>query len=227
MGAWGDMGRQAVAPVAVVAATLVLGSALRADTAQACANGGLRPTSSNLARVEKALVCELNVERAKAGRVPLERDRRLDRSAIRQTRDMVRRGYVAHQRRGGPSLLERIRDTGYFRGTRSGLYSENLGYAPPERATAEGMTRAFSLSESHRKTMLYGRFRNVGIGSVMIDPNPAFYSDYPAVVFTFDFGRRYERHRRCRRAATATDDRSDSPGTAVPPRRWCSRRSSA
>jgi hypothetical protein len=84
------------------------------------------------------------------------------------------------------------------------------------------MTYAFSLSESHRKTMMYGRFRNVGIGSVIIDPHPAFYADYPAVVFTFDFGRRYERRRTCRRAASSAEG---SRGRAVPPRRWCERRS--
>jgi hypothetical protein len=119
-------------------------------------------------------------------------------------------------------VLERIRDAGYFQGARSGIYSENLGYAPPERATAAGMTRAFALSESHRKTMLYGRFRDVGVAAVMIDPHPAFYADYPAVVFTIDFGRRYERRRRCRRRVTAAESR----GRALPPRRWCRRRSS-
>jgi uncharacterized protein YkwD len=192
---------------------------------QSCPDADLRPTGSNLPRVEKALVCLLNVERRRESRAPVSRDRRLDRSALRHTRDMTERGYFAHQRKGGPTLLARIRLTGYFEGARSAVYSENLGYAPPERATAESMTRAFSLSESHRKTMLYGRFRDIGIGSVLIDPHPAFYADYPAVVFTFDFGRRYERRRRCRRVAAAQGE--DSRGRTTPPRRWCRRRASS
>lgn len=222
------MGRQevAVSPVhvAVAAASLALVPVARADAGSACPDSTLRPTTRNLARVEQALVCELNVERVKAGRVPLTRDARLDRSALRHTRAMARHSFFAHQRRGEPSLVRRIREAGYFKGARSGLYSENLGYAVPERANAASMTHAFSLSESHRHTMLYGRFRNVGIGAVFVDPNPAFYPDYRAVLYTFDFGRRYERYRHhCRRRAAS------APGTgrAVRPRRWCHRRSAA
>jgi uncharacterized protein YkwD len=171
--------------------------------------------------VEAAMVCLLNVERKREDRVPLTRDTRLHRSATRHTRDMTTRGYFGHQRRGGPSLIDRIKGAGYFKGARAGLYSENLGYAPPERASAASMTHAFSLSESHRKTMLYGRFRNVGVGARMIDPNPAFYPDYPAVVFTIDFGRRYERRRRCVRARSS----AEGERRTVRPRRWCRRRS--
>lgn len=170
------------------------------------------------------MVCLMNAARAEEDHAAVHRDPRLARSALRHTRDMTERGYFAHRRKGGPTVLGRIRAAGYFEDARSGLYSENLGYAPPERATAASMHRAFSLSDSHRKTMLYGRFRDVGIGSVIVDPQPAFYADYPAVVFTIDFGRRYERRRRrCRtnEAVTATDDPRKR---ALPPRRWCRRR---
>ena len=170
------------------------------------------------------MICLLNADRAADERAPVTRDRRLERSAARHTRDMTRRGYFAHDRKGGPSVLDRIRGARYFEGARSGLYSENLGYAPPERATAAGMHNAFSLSDSHRKTMLYGRFRHIGIGSTFVEPQPAFYAEYPAVVFTIDFGRRYERRRRCRTAATSTDD---TRKRALPPRRWCRRRSAS
>jgi uncharacterized protein YkwD len=218
------MGRQAVAPVqlAVAAASLVLAPGVRASSGSVCPDANLRPTAANLVRVETAMVCLLNVERTRVGHAPVTRNRRLDRSSARQTEDMTTRGYFAHERRGGPSLLERITDAGYFTGARSGLYSENLGYAPPERARAARMTAAFAYSESHRKTMLYGRFRNVGVNAAYIDPNPAFYADYPAVVFTLDFGRRYERRRRCRRAGAGVDE--GSGGRATPPRRWCRRR---
>ena len=171
------------------------------------------------------MICLLNEDRRREQRAPVARERRLERSAARHTRDMTRRGYFAHFRRGGAALLERIKQAGYFEGARSGLYSENLGFAPPERATAASMHRAFALSESHRRTMMYGRFRDIGIGSVMTDPNPAFYADYPAVVFTLDFGRRYEYRRRCRRAGRTAEDTSEDGRRALPPRRWCRRRS--
>ena len=219
----GVTGRWAPGPVqvAVAAAALVLAQPGRAAAVERCDDANLRPTAANLARVEAAMVCVLNVARKRAGRHPVERDTRLDRSARRHTRDMVAEGYFAHQREDGPSLLRRIRDTHYFRGARSGLYAENLAYAPPENASAMSMTDAFSVSDYHRRTMLYRRFRDVGIGTAYVDPNPAFYPDWPAVVFTLDFGRRYERRRRCDGAQRETESGSG----ATRPRRWCRRRS--
>ena len=167
------------------------------------------------------MVCVLNVERKRAGRPPVERARRLDRSAARHTRDMVEQGYFAHQRDGGPTVLKRIRQADYFDGARSGLYGENLGFAPPENASARRMTDAFAVSRYHRKTMLYGRFRDVGVGAAYVDPDPAFYPDWPAVVFTLDFGRRYERDRRCQ----TRNHETDSGSGTTRPRRWCRRRS--
>ena len=214
----------AVAPVqvALAAAALLLAQPGRAAAAEQCPDAALRPTPSNLARVEAAMVCVLNVERKHAGRHPLDRARRLDRSAGRHTRDMVDEGYFSHQRDGGPTLLQRITKVDYFDGARSGLYGENLGYAPPENAGARRMTDAFSVSDHHRRTMLYRRFRDVGIGTAYVDPDPAFYPDWPAVVFTLDFGRRYERRRRCQTAQHETDS-----GSATRPRRWCKRRRAA
>ena len=221
------MGSGTIAPAHVaVAASLVLIPAVRPGVAAACPDAELQPTQSNLARVEAAIVCLLNVDREALERAPVTRDLRLERSAVRHTGDMTRRGYFAHTRKDGPTVLERIRRARYFAGARSGLYSENLGYGPPERATAASMHRAFSLSTSHRKTMLHGRFRNIGIGSTMIDAHPAFYPDYPAVVFTLDFGRRYEHPRRLCRRRAASAARTDPSGRALPPRRWCRRRSS-
>lgn len=221
----GVTGKGASAPVqlAVAAAALLLAQPGRASAAEHCPDATLRPTATNLARVEAAMVCVLNVERKRAGRHPLERARRLNRSAQHHTGDMVENGYFAHQRDGGSTLLQRIRRVDYFDGARSGLYGENLGYAPPENASARRMTDAFSVSEHHRRTMLYRRFRDVGIGTAYVEPNPAFYADWPAVVFTLDFGRRYERRRRCQNRQRETDSGSG----AIRPRRWCPRRSEA
>lgn len=156
-----------------------------------CPDADLRPSKTTLPRVEAALVCLMNEERAARDLRPVWVDKRLERSSAFHTNDMVSRGYFAHHKRGRPRLVKRIRRTGYFKGTVSGAYSENLGYGPPERASAHEMHNAFMLSPTHRRNILYRRFRNVGIGSVMIDPDPVFYADYPAAVYTVDFGRRY------------------------------------
>ncbi|MGH2948462.1 MAG: CAP domain-containing protein, partial [Solirubrobacteraceae bacterium] len=66
-----------------------------------------------------AVLCLVNRERTQHGLGPLERDRRLARAARRHARDMVRHGYFAHQRSGGPDLGARLRRAGW-RGTASG-----------------------------------------------------------------------------------------------------------
>ena len=169
-------------------------------------------------------MCLMNEERSRRGLRPFKVDRRLERSAAFHTGDMVRHGYFAHHKRGRPRLLRRITRTGYFKGTYTGAFSENLGFGPPERGTAAEMHRAFMLSHTHRANIVYRRFRNVGIGSVMIDPDPAFYPDYPAAVYTIDFGRRYvrkpERARRCLRRTGSSADGGDRRD-AVRPRWLC------
>ena len=192
-----------------------------------CPDAGLEPSVETLPRVEAALVCLMNEARRDEKRAPVRVSKRLERSAAAHTADMVERGYFAHHREGRPSLIRRIARTGYFKGTYTALFAENLGYGPPERASAATMHRAFMLSEAHRRNVLYGRFRQVGVGTAMADPHPAFYENYPSVVFTIDFGRRYLRRTRRRShhcLERSGNARTDGNKRAVRPRWVCPRR---
>ena len=71
------------------------------------------------------------------------------------------------------------------------------------------------LSDEHRAKILYGSFREIGVGARIAGPDPAFYADRPSVVYTTDFGRRYWSRCGFRR----TDD------SAARPRRCPHRRS--
>jgi len=218
--------RGAICGIAVLLAALAADAHAPADAA-ACADADLRPDGSNLARVEAAMVCLLNRERGRHDLEPLKLSPRLERSAAAHTADMTTHGYFAHHQKGRPFLYERLRDVHYFKRTYTALYSENLGYGPPEYASAGSMHDAFMGSSGHRLNMLYGRFRNVGIGSMLIGPHPAFYPDYEAVVFTIDFGRRYVRRKRCRRAragASGGDGAEEPRRRSTRPRRHCKRR---
>ena len=168
------------------------------------------------------MVCLLNRERTRTGLEPLAVDYRLERSSAAHTKDMVEYGYFSHNARGRPKLYDRLRRVRYFRRTRSALYSENLGYGPPETASALAMHRAFMSSDGHSYNMLYRRFRGIGIGSLVIPPNAAFYPDHEAVVFTIDFGRRYVRRKRCvRRRASTSQATPPRRSDSAPPRRYC------
>jgi uncharacterized protein YkwD len=207
---------------------LLLAAPTAAVGQEPCADADLQPAADNLERVEAAMVCLLNRERTVRGRAALAVHRSLERSSHAHTVDMTRRSYFAHHERGRPTLVERIRAAGFFKGTYTGLYSENIGFGAPEYATAANMHDAFMYSDSHRRNILFGRFRQVGIGSLIIGPNQAFFPDYEAAVFTIDFGRRYVRRKRRKCVRRPRVESAVEEGTqqrrAVKPRRYCDRR---
>src|SRR5580765_2519017 len=119
-----------------------------------CPNGDLAPSSDNLAQVAGALVCEMNQRRAAAGLPALKGSVQLSSSARYQVEDMAFFRYFAHQREGGPSVLTRIRATGYFDNVAGGVYTENLADAPEGRESAADVVEAWMESDHHRANML-------------------------------------------------------------------------
>lgn len=195
-------------PLAVMA---LLSLAVPAAANANCPDEDLVPSSSNIARVETAVLCLLNRERAAAGRVALRRAPKLDLSARFHTVSMVRKHFLAHEAPGHPSLLARVRGYGYFNGARDGIYAENVGAGPTTNGTARAMVEAWMGSVGHRLNILHAPFRDVGISAVPAPPDPAFYANFASTVYTTDFGTRYVR-RRCVLRRTATG-----------PRRFCRR----
>ena len=180
---------------------------ISADTAQAGAG---------------AIVCLIDAWRAEGGAVALHRSSQLDLSSQRQSRDMVARHYLAHQRRNGPSVLDRIRATGYFDNAVDGLYSENIGVVPQETATARNLVGAWLSSPDHRDNIEEAAFRDIGVGIAFAPPDRAFYPDYASVVVTTDFGQRSLRPQPKRHAVRCSHKRG-RPRRARP---YCKRRRS-
>ena len=187
-----------------------------AAPAGGCPDSALQPYPGNLDRVADAIVCEVNLRRGGLGLQPLRRQGQLDRSSQFHSDDMVESRFLAHEQPGHPSLLTRIRHTGYFARVTGALYTENIAVAPQEDGTAANLVEAWMLSERHRNNILFGRFREIGVGARITD-DPTFYAGRTSVVYTTDFGRRYwRRSARCTR-------RSSVAQASPPPRRWCRR----
>jgi uncharacterized protein YkwD len=172
--------------------------------AAACTDAGLQAYPGNLERVARAVVCEVNLRRQSAGLAPLRAQSQLDRAAQFHTDDMVESRFVAHYREGHPALLTRIRRTGYFAHATGGLYTENIAVAPQEKASAANVVEAWMLSDDHREKILFGSFRDIGVGLRVTGPDPVFYADRPSVVFTTDFATRYTRRCGFHRATNRT-----------------------
>ena len=172
---------------AVAAAACVLPASA---AAQDCPGASVQPTPDDLGTVRAAIVCLINRERAAAGRGALAQHAKLETSATGHSTDMVASRYLAHERDGRPTLLERVTAAGYFRGVVGALYSENVGAAPQGAASAETLVSAWLGSPSHRANILYPGVSEIGIGIAFAPPDAAFYREYPSVLVTTDFGDR-------------------------------------
>lgn len=137
-------------------------------------------------REECAALRKINAYREKRGREPLAMSLALGAAAEHHSADMARRDYFAHDAPGGPSWDGNIRDHGY---TGSPI-GENIA-AGMELAGA--VVQAWKRSPGHRRTMLDGSFRAVGIGRSY--DGRSGYGWY----WTADFGGEVEREVSCRR----------------------------
>jgi uncharacterized protein YkwD len=97
-------------------------------------------------------------------------------------------GCWAHECPGEPSLVGRARDAGYVRaGLRRWMVGENLAWSDNRRITPARIVNAWLRSPGHRRTMLAGEYRDIGV---------AFNRGTPAskraagVIYTIDFGLR-------------------------------------
>jgi len=99
---------------------------------------------------------------------------------------MVKRRFFSHVGPKGDTPTTRIRATGYLRGASSWAVGENIGWGAYDRATPAAMVRAWMNSSSHRRTLLSGKYRHLGVGVVRGAPTSGVGH---AATYTTDFGR--------------------------------------
>lgn len=160
----------------------------RVSTAD-CGNAAAAPGDASEAALAASTVCLLNRERTSRGLRPLRVNNRLSVAAEQHTGDMVRRRYFAHVSRSGASSIDRIRRTGYLRGARSWMVGENLAWGSGSRSTPRDIVDSWMHSPGHRRNILTGRFREIGIGVASRAPTSVS-SSGPAGTYTTTFGQR-------------------------------------
>jgi uncharacterized protein YkwD len=151
--------------------------------AAACAAAAQPLGAVSGAAVEVAILCRLNAERAERGLVPLARAGALELSAQRHAADMVTRRYFAHVSPSGGNVEKRARRAGYLTAPCWAL-GENLGWSPPDAASADAVVAAWMASPKHRSVILDGDFHEAGIGLVSRAPN----GDGPGATFVLEAG---------------------------------------
>ena len=118
----------------------------------------------------------------------LRTDGQLDEAAARHAADMFERRYFSHVSPGGGDLTDRAKRAGYALRRCSWRVGEVLAWGVGPRATAAGTVAAWMDSPGHRRILVSGRYREVGIGLVAGTP----FDEYPSgVTVAAVLGRRH------------------------------------
>src|SRR5829696_6447305 len=147
-----------VAVAVAVAATTFLATP---PAAEAAGGGGVRKCGGGkifLKADEKQIFTLQNRERRDRNLKPLCVHPDLQRAARDHSEDMIQRDYFSHDTKGRrESSCERIRRFGY----RWRVCGENIGF----NSTPGKMFNAWMRRSGHRRNILNGKFREVGIGA--------------------------------------------------------------
>jgi uncharacterized protein YkwD/uncharacterized membrane protein required for colicin V production len=113
-------------------------------------------------QAEAEMLHLLNTERRRRGLPPLHMDERLRQLARQHSRDMLARGYFAHEDPEGHSPFDRMHAAGIpFHAA-----GENLAFAPTVTTAHTGLMH----SPGHRANILNPAYRRVGIGALKAPP---------------------------------------------------------
>jgi len=158
-------------------------------SAAGCRGAHLRPTAKNGVAMRHATLCLLNRQRARYGLARLREQRVLGKVAARYSRLMVREGFFAHVSPSGSTMVARVERTSYLRGVRAWSLGENLAWGAGGSATPARIVRAWMHSPGHRRNILDGSYREIGIGVVRGAPRRAG-AARAAATYTTEFGHR-------------------------------------
>jgi uncharacterized protein YkwD len=164
------------ARAAVTTAALALAMLGMAGTASA-EDATAAPSAT--AAVERALIKEMNLARARNGLPGLRARATLTRPARSHSAYLLARGILEHEGPGGAPFWARLVKAGYPRASTLG---ENLAMAPGcgVRAAREAV-RMWLDSPGHRANLLHPEFRFTGAGVASAD-------DCSSTVLTADYG---------------------------------------
>ena len=136
----------------------------RAFAAAGCRDADLVPTPRNLARIRRATLCLVNVERRAHGLRTLRANRRLARAATMHSRDMVSRGYFAHLSPEGNDLTKRLIAAKWLPRPPGWLAGETSGFGETPLSTPRATVIGWQQSTGHRENNLDKVWRIGGIG---------------------------------------------------------------
>jgi uncharacterized protein YkwD len=159
----------------------------RSTSLASCTDASLVPTQANLARVEVATLCLVNVQRARRGQRALRRNGDLSRSAAAHSRDMVSEDYFDHVSPAGETPLDRAEASRYLPRRATYLVGENIAVGVVQLATPAAIVAGWMASREHRANILNRDFRDSGMGVVAQAPG-RYSAGLAGATYTQEFG---------------------------------------
>ena len=115
-------------------------------------------------RLEAAVLCLLNRERARRRLGRLRPNVALHRAALLHSLDMWRHRYFDHRSRGGATALQRVLRAGYLARDQYGAVGEVLAWGDGRYGTPRAAVQGLMHSPPHRRVILTAAFRDGGVG---------------------------------------------------------------
>lgn len=172
---------------ALAVALTAPGAALASD----CEGASDSPAETSLSVARDTTLCLLNEERTSRGLRPLREHSELRSAAQSYAELMDDHNFFDHVSPAGSTMVDRLkRGTGYLRSGRSWVVGENLAWGAGGAETPARIVRAWMRSPGHRKNILNGRFRDIGIGITDGAPVAGVSAASGAATYVNNFGAR-------------------------------------
>ena len=148
----------------------------------------LASTAHESATLDVGVLVQLNRIRTTHGLTSLHLNASLTAAAEQHSRDMVAKGYFAHDSLGGPSFEKRLES--YYPYGNYGYWSvgENLFWESSTSINASAGIDAWMQSPEHRANILSPNWREIGIAAISVPSASGTFGGMPVTVITTDFG---------------------------------------
>jgi uncharacterized protein YkwD len=169
---------------AAAAIAFAIPSSAAADPA--CPGSDLQPSADNLAQVEAATLCLINIQRAQNGLGALTANSVLQGAALQHSQDMVNNNFFSHDSSSGEDFEDRILRFNYAPPNTQWVAGENIAWGTLSLATPDAIVVSWMNSPEHRANILHGQYQELGVGVVPATPS----GDPTGATYTADFGAR-------------------------------------
>ena len=162
-------------------------AALSVSAGAGAAAGAVSTPTERLGQLDQQVLAAVNRTRVAHGLQRLVISSGLQRAAEAHSRQMLDRGFFAHDTPGGLSFGKRVRTYYPADGFTTWSAGENLLYGGVG-TTAEAAVKAWLRSPEHRENMLSRTWREVGVASLRARVAGGAFGGRATLVVTMDFG---------------------------------------